>query len=250
MLSDTGAAAGATEVMETPMTRAFRIPTAVRTVVAAGLIGAATFGLAGCADADAAPPAVMHGDPVAAAQYWHQADPGFNSTALMAVGDVVGQVTGISPTATDLIALAQTAPSATHGGAIYTLPAANIAATGRPPANEDLPILLAHYGIASSYHDGTMDDDGTPTGISAVQQYLDTGRRVIAFVDYQTLWGKPSGEVGDEAVVITGVDTDHGMVHLNDSGNAQGRNAQIPLDTFQRGWNHSGEAMVVTRGVH
>jgi hypothetical protein len=79
----------------------------------------------------------MYGDPVAAAPYWreqHASDCGE-----MAVADVVGQITGRQPTEQQMIALAESTPSATGHGPIWK-------PTGTTDI-ADLPILLWHYWI-------------------------------------------------------------------------------------------------------
>ncbi len=47
-------------------------------------------------------------------------------------------------------------------------------------------------------------------------------------------------------MVVTGVDTGKGVVHLNDSGNKNGRDEKIPLDLFARAWATSHYFLVVT----
>ncbi|MGE5286814.1 MAG: hypothetical protein ACM3ML_06330 [Micromonosporaceae bacterium] len=45
---------------------------------------------------------------------------------------------------------------------------------------------------------------------------------------------------------MTGVDATRGIVHLNDSGTAEGRDEQIPLQLFVEAWETGNELMVVT----
>jgi hypothetical protein len=47
-------------------------------------------------------------------------------------------------------------------------------------------------------------------------------------------------------VVVTGIDTTAGVVHLNDSGIKTGRNERVPLATFERSWATSQTLAVVT----
>ena len=47
-------------------------------------------------------------------------------------------------------------------------------------------------------------------------------------------------------MVVTGVDTAAGIVHLNDSGSEQGRDEQVPIDVFIRSWDSSDDQMTVT----
>lgn len=47
-------------------------------------------------------------------------------------------------------------------------------------------------------------------------------------------------------MVVTGVDTAAGIVHLNDSGSEDGRDEQVSIKVFMRSWNSSDEQMTVT----
>jgi len=47
-------------------------------------------------------------------------------------------------------------------------------------------------------------------------------------------------------VVVTGVDTAAGIVHLNDPGSEDGRDEQVPIDVFIRSWDSSDDEMTVT----
>ena len=69
----------------------------------------------------------------------------------------------------------------------------------------------------------------------------------------EMIWGEPieskddaGNPVSDHAVVVTGVDTRKGVVHLNDSGNEMGRDEQIPLDLFARAWATSHHFLLYT----
>jgi hypothetical protein len=55
--------------------------------------------------------------------------------------------------------------------------------------------------------------------------------------------------VSDHAVVVTGVDTANGVVHLNDSGTPDGRDEQIPMALFAKAWATSHNFMVITTGT-
>ena len=48
-------------------------------------------------------------------------------------------------------------------------------------------------------------------------------------------------------MVVTGVDTKAGVVHLNDSGSNTGRDEQVPLATFEKSWATSHNFAVATR---
>ncbi|WP_025734961.1 hypothetical protein [Mycobacterium genavense] len=210
-------------------------------VAAAALLWAtaATSAFAGAAAAHATPgpPAPdadhevgMYGDPAAAAPYWrrqHSSDCGE-----IAVADVVGELTGRQPTERQITAVAENMPGATGSKPIWT-----------PPGNtdiRDLPLLLWHYWVRA---------DNIQTDLGALQQNLADQRKVIALVNAETIWNRPGNRsVGNHFVVVTGVDTKAGVVHLNDSGIDTGRDEQIPVAVFERAWAPNHNSAVVTRG--
>jgi len=70
---------------------------------------------------------------------------------------------------------------------------------------------------------------------------------VIVGLNDKTIWN----ERGDRSqenhfVVVTGIDTKSGVVHLNDSGVEAGRDEQVSIATFQAAWNTSDNFAVVT----
>ncbi len=172
----------------------------------------------------------MHGDPAAAAPYWRyqQQD---NDCAEMAVADVVGQITGHEPSEAEITATAATIPSVSHPGPIY-----------RPSGktkNPDLPVLLAHYGVqAAAVH----------PNIDALERELDQGHKVIVGLNDKTIWNRPGDHSQENHfVVVIGIDTKAGVVHLNDSGIRGGRDEQVSIATFLQAWATSGNFAVVTR---
>jgi hypothetical protein len=191
----------------------------------------ATVGFAGAAHAAPDPQnGGMHGDPAAAAPYWRYQQQDLDCGE-MAVADVIGQITGNEPSEQEITATAGNIPSTRHAGPIYN-------PSGRT-SNHDLPVLLAHYGIQS---------DGTETNLGALERALDQGHKVIAGVNDRTIWNT-SGDRSQENhfVVVTGIDTKAGVVHLNDTGAKAGRDEQVPLATFETAWATSGNFAVVTR---
>jgi predicted double-glycine peptidase len=193
----------------------------------------AGIGFAGAAQAAPAPHtsvAGMRGDPGAAAPYWHYQQQDYDCGE-MAVADVVGEITGHQPTEDEVTAAAANVPSVNHSGPIYR-------PTSRT-SNSDLSVLLAHYGIqASSVH----------TNTDALIQDLDQGRKVIVGLNDKIIWNKP----GDRAVenhflVVTGIDTRAGMVHLNDTGSSVGRDEQVSMANFERAWGTSNNFAVATK---
>ena len=208
--------------------------TVLSTKVAAAVLSAASL-IGFSAVAHAAPSytnsqAGMHGDPAAAAPYWHFQVAQY-ACGEMAVADVIGQITGHEPSEGEITATAEHTPSDNHPGPIYT-------PTSRT-SNNDLVVLLAHYGIpAGGFH----------SNLDLIEQDLDHGRKVIAGVNNKTLWNE-SGNRGEENhfVVVTGIDTNAAVVHLNDSGAMAGRDEQVSIATFEQAWVTSDHFAVVTR---
>jgi len=213
-----------------------KVATATRNAGLAAVLSAAAaasmVGFAGAAQAAPAPHSNtgMHGNPAAAAPQWRYQQQDLDCGE-MAVADVIGQITGHQPTEDAITATAGKIPSVSHSGPIY-----------RPngkTSNNDLPVLLAHYGIQS---------DTVYPNIEGLEQNLDQGRKVIVGVNDHTIWndaGNRSQE--NHFVVVIGIDTKAGVVHLNDSGAAAGRDEQVSIATFQQAWGTSGNFAIVTR---
>jgi hypothetical protein len=233
-----------------------RIATVARAAAVAVLTGAAALGLAvGTAQAaPGIPPSgagTLYGDPTAAAPFWRyqQYD---DDCVEMAVADVVGELTGQQPSEEEIVKLAQSTPSSVHAGPVYKKPKKH--RTGEGTSFDDEPTLLAHYGIrAVSIDKQTGAPTHAPASMKALEQDLAKGRKVIVGVNAEVIWGDPAEDKtsdgqpeANHAVVVTGVDTVAGLVHLNDSGSEQGRNEQVPIDVFARSWDGSDDQMTVT----
>lgn len=215
-----------------------------RSATAALLVCAsALFGAAGIASAE--PGDGLAGDPDAAAPYWGKQQ--WDDCALMAVADVVGQMTGNKPTEDQIVDLATSTPNIRGDGPVYSLPPdLDHPNTGDGTVIKDLPTLLAHYGIFSVYtNDRLASEGGPPTGIAALDDDLWAGRKVIVSVNGETIWDKPGDRsVHNHAVVVTGIDNFNNTVHLNDSA-ASGPNTQVSTDTFEEAWRTSDHGMVI-----
>jgi Peptidase_C39 like family len=170
----------------------------------------------------------MFGDPAAAAPFWrlqHSSDCGE-----MAVADVVGQITGTEPTERKITSLAKNNSGIAGAGPIYRR------RTGTDVRN--LPVLLAHYGIQSSL---------AQSSLGGLEQDLAQGHKVIAAVNAQTIWNAAGDrDTDNHVVVVTGIDPQAGVVHLNDSGIKTGRDERVSLTTFERSWATSQDLAVVT----
>jgi hypothetical protein len=204
--------------------------------VVLGAAAAAVIGFAGAAHASPGLPAPhtnahdgMHGNPAAAAPYWRYQQQDLDCGE-MAVADVIGQISGHEPSEGEITGAAGKIPSVSHGGPIY-----------RPngkTSNSDLPVLLAHYGIKSA---------AIHTNTGALQQDLDRGQKVIVGLNDKTIWNKPGDRSQENHfVVVTGIDTRAGVVHLNDSGIPAGRDEQVSIATFEQAWRASDNFAVVT----
>lgn len=184
--------------------------------------------------AGAEPDGRMYGDPEAAAPYWRYQDQ--EDCGLMAVADVVGQLTGHEPTQIGIELRGIFTPSQSHGGDVYFF-------DGTSP--QDMVVLLQHYGIRSE-----MTTGNTMRGL---EDYLDGGHKVIAALNAETIWNYPPGQgqrtQADHAVVVTGVDTANDIVHLNDSGTPNGRDELIPRNTFVQAWSTSDNLLIVTQAT-
>lgn len=195
---------------------------------AAALIGFA--GAANAAPSHTNPQGGMHGDPAAAAPFWRYQVQDYDCGE-MAVADVVGEITGHQPTEGEVTAMAENTPSGSHGGPIY--------APGSRTSNHDLAVLLTRYGVQA---------DSVHTNLDALEQDVDQGRKVIAGVNDKIIWNE-SGDrsVENHFVVVTGIDTNANVVHLNDTGVKRGRDEQVPIATFEAAWAASDRFAVVTR---
>jgi hypothetical protein len=207
----------------------------------------------GLAHADDTTAGGMYGDPAAAAPYWREQS--YDDCALMAAADVIGQLTGHQVSEQEIIALAQQLPSQSHPGSIYIPPKdVNDPNTGQGTSPNDLPVLMAHYGIAAVLTNETdAATTGVATGMGALKHYLGGGRKVIVEVNGELIWGQPvdtkdknGGPASDHAVVVTGVDAINGKVHLNDSGVSNGADETISIELFAKSWATSDDEMVVT----
>lgn len=219
----------------------------LRSAAVAVLIGAAAVGLAG-GTAHAADTAVgLYGDPDIASVYWVPQT--LDDCSLMATADVVGQLTADQPDEEEIVGLAMATASGHHDGPVYLPPAdPDDPNSGNGTDSRDLPILLAHYGIHAVYTDDFVADEiGVPTGMDALEDAVGSGQKVIAGVNAETIWDADGDRtIGDHDLVVTGVDTENGIVHLNDSGTERGCDEQVSIDVFEAAWATSGHDMVIT----
>lgn len=201
-----------------------RISTRLAVTLAAAAISAVGFAGTAHAAHDG-----MHGDPAAAAPYWRYQQQDLDCGE-MAVADVIGQISGYEPTEDEITAAAGNIPSVSHPGPIYR-------PDGRT-SNSDLAVLLAHYGVRAA---------GVHTGTDALARDLDLGHKVIVGLNDKIIWDEPGNRSRENHfVVVTGIDTAAGVVHLNDSGIKAGRDEQVSLATFETAWATSDNFAVVT----
>jgi hypothetical protein len=233
-----------------------KISTFAKTVTLAAVAGSLALGLAGTAEAASG---TMYGDPTAAAQWWrHQK---FDDCVIMSSADLIGQMTGKEPGEQAIIKKAQSTPSTIHPGSIYIKPAnTKDPNSGQGTMFGDVPQLLSQYKVDAVISDKDhAAKTGVPAGIEGVEQLLSSGHAVMVSVNAEMIWGESietkdaeGNAVSDHAVVVTGVDTANNVVHLNDSGNKDGKDGkdeQIPLALFVKAWDTSNELVVVTTGT-
>jgi hypothetical protein len=227
--------------------KSFNISSIAKTALFATVSGALALSLAGPAEASAGGP--LYGDPTAAAKYWRHQN--YDDCAIMSSADVVGQITGKLPSERSIIKVAQETPSVVHPGSIYLKPTdKNDPDSGMGTMPGDLPTLLAHYGVHATNTDaGTAGKTGIATGMESLEQLLGSGHAVIVSLNAEMIWNQPVDPHAraDHAVVVTGVDTAKGIVHLNDSGTPKGRDEQIPMAVFVKAWATSHNSMTVTQ---
>lgn len=100
--------------------------------------------------------------------------------------------------------------------------------------------VLEHFGVDTAHLEGLTTND--------LARYLDDGHSVILAVDSNDYWqGVDSDDQADHAVVLTGIDTDKGVVILSDTGAAgDGSQYEVPLDVFDEAWAETGGQALVT----
>jgi predicted double-glycine peptidase len=208
----------------------------------AALVGMASVSLVSPVTGVAAADDGVYGDPVAATEYWREQSLEDNC-GLVAVADVVGEITGNEPTEEQMVTLAENTPSVANPGPIYApRDDPSHAGDNGGVSMRDLVVLLDHFGIKSQ-------KTYAKTGMSALQQYLGDGRKVIARVNSAVIWDTSDQRTkADHFLVVTGIDTNQKIVHLNDPG-ADHADEQVPVTTFTTAWQTAKEAVVVTNAA-
>lgn len=185
----------------------------------------------------------VYGDPVAAAKYWQQQSLEDNC-GLVSVADVVGEITGHEPTEQQMITLGESTPSQTNPGPIYAARDDPSHAGGNGGIEmADEVVLLDHYGIKSEM---TYAAHPEQTGLPALERYLADDRKVIAWVNSAIIWNTNDQRTkADHFLVVTGIDTNKEIVHLNDPG-ADHADEQVTITAFTNAWQTGEESIVVT----
>lgn len=175
----------------------------------------------------------VYGDPESDST-WAQTQSEDGFCAPVSVGMIISELTG-----------------SVHGEAELVTAAQGLGVLGGEPGAwtgmtvEGTVELLEHYGVEAHAETGTLD---------SLAQYLEEGRNIVVAVDSDEVWtatddDASSNDAGvDHAVVITGIDTDRGVVILNDPGQQDGEGFEIPIEQFEDSWTDGGNAMVVTDG--
>ena len=107
----------------------------------------------------------------------------------------------------------------------------------------DEVVLLAHYGVKSHM---TYDAHPDEVGLPALEQYLGANRKVIAWVNSAIVWDTSDQRTkADHFLVVTGIDTNKEVVHLNDPG-ADYADEKVSVTRFMSAWKIGQESIVVT----
>jgi Peptidase_C39 like family len=185
----------------------------------------------------------MYGNPAAAAKYWQEQSLEDNC-GLVSVAEVVGEITGHEPTEQQIIALAEKTPSGTNPGPIYAPRDDPSHANGEGGIEmADEVVLLDHYGIKSVM---TYSAHPEETGLPALERYLASDRKIIAWVNSAVIWNtSDQRKKADHFLVVTGIDATKEIVHLNDPG-ADHADEQVSIATFMTAWKAGQESIVVT----
>ena len=204
--------------------------TFARNLLAASLIGGAAIGLSGVAHAE------TYGDPDGMAGW--QIAQAYNDCAIMAAADVIGQMTGNEPAEDEIVNYAANTRSVSRpSDMIFRFDKFD----GDPDGGTvfaDLPVVLGHYGVSSKFIENAS--------LGSIEQALANGGAVIVNLNAELIWDSEGDRTeSDHALVVTGVDTDNGIVHLNDSGGDDGADEQVSIKTFKASWATSGNEMVV-----
>lgn len=205
----------------------------IRNVAAVGMVGIAALSLSGVAHAE------LYGDPDGMAGW--MIEQSYDDCAIMASADVIGQITGKQPDEEEIVAFARTTPSVSRpGDMIYDMSEGDDDPNGGT-IFEDLPIVLGHYGVHGEFVEGA--------GLQDLERILGNDGAVMVSLNSETIWDVDGDRtIPDHAVVVTGVDTDAGIVHLNDSGTPDGADEQLSIETFTAAWQASGNEMVAVKG--
>ncbi len=185
----------------------------------------------------------VYGNPAAASKYW-VAQSLEDNCGLVSIADVVGEVTGTAPTERQMLDLAESTPSGANAGPIYA--PRNDPSHSGPNGGismSDLVILLDHFGVKSEM---TSASDRDQNGLPLLEQYLAKDRKIIAFVNSSVILNADDQRTkADHFLVVTGIDTGNGIVHLNDPG-IDHADEQVSSTTFMTAWQTGDQSIVVT----
>jgi hypothetical protein len=178
----------------------------------------------------------MYGNPAANSVYWVKQS--YQNCALMAEAMAIGQLRGsvaLEPSENEIVNYAKITDSA-------VMPGRKIYLNENIDEGTDLgdvPTLLEkYYNVNATFKKYTTpaEINGLPTSVATqadgqralldVEAALAQGNAVIVGVNAQTLWAAVQGSNTDtpefqnpnHGVVVIGVDTQKGIVYLNDSG--------------------------------
>jgi hypothetical protein len=80
----------------------------------------------------------------------------------------------------------------------------------------------------------TYAGDNKQLGLPTLEQYLSNDRKIIAWVNTAIIWNtNDQRNKADHFLVVTGIDTNTEIVHLNDPG-ADHADEQVSITTFTK----------------
>lgn len=180
------------------------------------------------------------GNPVRGAALY-PGDQSSGTCALLTSAQIIGQVTGTTPSEAEMQAVGQAA-------GVYTPPVPSPANEGTD-ANGEVA-LLAAYGIGAHEEEQTMEN---------IQQAVAEGRGVAADCDAGILWGDPTYNGGGHTVNVTGMEygSDGNLenVVINDTGRAgepasERIGRRVPADQFERSLLSDAPAVVTDNPIY
>jgi hypothetical protein len=180
----------------------------------------------------------MHGTPGTDEQYWlYQGNAG--TCAPTSVAMVIADITGVPLPSNESVV-----ERALDLGLISFEEGADVDQAWSGMTDSEIIKLIESYGVdVTLTHDNTLDD---------LTAALDEGHAVMVGVDADEVWygteddASDGGHGVDHELVVTGVDTENGLVYLNDPALPDGAGVVVPLEQFMDAWADDNYGMITT----